>query len=123
MQLSRDVVASFRAPCVALPGMRTDSPRDISTGPEIRAARKDAGLTQDALARAVGVTRPTIMRWETGRTTPGRMARQALSRVFGLDTVFDADERVLLGLASFSDDEKAALVAALRAHRGRQQAG
>lgn len=34
-------------------------------------ARKEAGLTQDELARKVFVTRQAVSRWETGETTPG----------------------------------------------------
>lgn len=33
-------------------------------------ARKDAGMTQEELARKVFVTRQAISRWETGETTP-----------------------------------------------------
>ena len=32
--------------------------------------RKRAGLNQQELARALGVSRTTIMRWETGRANP-----------------------------------------------------
>ena len=32
--------------------------------------RKRAGLNQHDLARLLGVSRTTIMRWETGRATP-----------------------------------------------------
>lgn len=32
--------------------------------------RKRAGLNQQELARLLGVSRTTIMRWETGRATP-----------------------------------------------------
>ena len=32
--------------------------------------RKRAGLNQQDLARLLGVSRTTIMRWETGRATP-----------------------------------------------------
>ena len=42
-----------------------DSPIEI--GRRIRAARRDRGLTQDALAAAVGVSRSAVAQWETGR--------------------------------------------------------
>lgn len=40
------------------------------TGPEIRAARNGAGLTQEQLAVAVGVTLRTVGNWERGSTVP-----------------------------------------------------
>jgi transcriptional regulator with XRE-family HTH domain len=36
-------------------------------GARIRAARIAAGLTQEGLARAVGVSRSAVAQWETGR--------------------------------------------------------
>lgn len=36
----------------------------------LRAARADAGLTQAALARAIGVHRVTVTRWERGHAEP-----------------------------------------------------
>lgn len=39
-----------------------------------RAARRDAGLSQSALAKLIGVTRQTISRWEAGTYGPDRSA-------------------------------------------------
>lgn len=36
------------------------------TGRELKAARKKLGLTQGELAKAVGVQRVTVARWEAG---------------------------------------------------------
>lgn len=41
---------------------------DIST--ELRAARRRAGLTQTALARAAGTSQATVSQYEAGRKTP-----------------------------------------------------
>ena len=39
----------------------------IEIGRRIRSARQDRGLTQEALATAVGVSRSAVAQWETGR--------------------------------------------------------
>lgn len=39
----------------------------IQVAGRIRAARRAQGLTQDQLARVVGVTRSAVAQWETGR--------------------------------------------------------
>jgi transcriptional regulator with XRE-family HTH domain len=52
---------------------------NISAGERIRAARVAAGLTQEALAREVGVTRSAVAQWETDRAGQigGNLARIA----------------------------------------------
>lgn len=42
----------------------------MRSGALIRAARRHAGLTQAALARASGTSQPTIARYESGRSEP-----------------------------------------------------
>lgn len=39
----------------------------MSQQDELRAIRETLGLSQAAFAKLVGVTQPTIWRWETGR--------------------------------------------------------
>ena len=41
-----------------------------SIGEQIIAARKAKGMTQDALAQALDVSRTTVSNWEIGRRTP-----------------------------------------------------
>ena len=48
---------------------------------EVRRLRLGAGHTQTSLARLLGVTRRTIVRWEAGR---GRMHQIYLTRIRGL---------------------------------------
>lgn len=50
--------------------------RDGSPGPLIAAARREAGLSQRALAAAVGTTQSAVSRWERGHDEPrlGRLA-------------------------------------------------
>jgi transcriptional regulator with XRE-family HTH domain len=55
-------------------------------GPRLREARRAAGLTQQQLATAAGVSRPTIDRLENGRATDiGVRALLRLLQAVGLD--------------------------------------
>ena len=51
------------------------------TGRMIRAWRHRSGLTQEALAQALGVTFSTVSRWENGRVRPSSLAWKALVQV------------------------------------------
>lgn len=53
-------------------------------------ARKTKGLTQDALAQLVNVSRQTVSHWENGRAMPDVATAAQLSKV--LDVDFMADE-------------------------------
>jgi putative transcriptional regulator len=54
-------------------------------GNHLRRLRFDHGeMTQEALARAVGVTRQTIVALETGRYAPSLELAMRLASVFGL---------------------------------------
>ncbi len=58
--------------------------KDDSTKPHlIRSARTASRLSRKQLATRLGVAQSTISRWETGRSTPGPLARQELDRLFG----------------------------------------
>lgn len=46
--------------------------------------RKKAGLSQEALANKIGVSRQAISKWETGESTPEVGKLQPLSQVFGV---------------------------------------
>jgi DNA-binding XRE family transcriptional regulator len=41
-----------------------------SFGDRVRAARESVGMTQDELARRLGITRPAVSSWEAGSTKP-----------------------------------------------------
>ena len=60
----------------------------------IAALRKEAGLSQEALGRAVGVTRQTITSLETGRYTASLPLAHRIARFFDLtiEEVFDFSE-------------------------------
>lgn len=50
----------------------------------IKAFRSDSGLTQDALAEKINVTRQTVSSWENGRTQPDIEMLETLSGVLGI---------------------------------------
>ena len=60
-------------------------------GNHLRRLRFEHGeMTQEALARAVGITRQTVISLETGRYAPSLELAMRLARVFGrgVDEVF-----------------------------------
>lgn len=59
-------------------------------GEKIMQARKTKGMTQDALAQLVNVSRQTVSHWENGRAMPDVATAAQLSKV--LDVDFLADE-------------------------------
>lgn len=60
---------------------------------QIRQHREALGLSQEALAGRVFVTRQTVSNWETGKTYPDVKSLLLLSEVFGvsLDTLIKGD--------------------------------
>lgn len=52
-------------------------------GKLIRELRLEMGLTQEKFAARLGVTFPTINRWENGRATPSPLAMAKISSVLG----------------------------------------
>ena len=53
------------------PGGTVRAPQaDDAAGPRIRAARREAGLTQQGLSAAVAVSRQTVIAMETGDYAP-----------------------------------------------------
>jgi DNA-binding XRE family transcriptional regulator len=49
--------------------------RRLPKPPVRREIRKRSGLTQDGMARVLGVTRITVLRWEAGQRSPrGKLA-------------------------------------------------
>ena len=59
----------------------------------IRELRHGAGLSQEALAKALGVSRQTINAIETGRYDPSLRLAVHLARYFGstVEEIFDVD--------------------------------
>jgi len=48
---------------------------------QIRAIRKATGLTQEQFAAKLGVTFPTVNRWENQKTIPSPLALQKLEKL------------------------------------------
>lgn len=57
---------------------------------EIKELRAKLGLTQEALARKLGVSLFTVCRWEQGRSKPSPMA-QTLLKIFSADVSTSAE--------------------------------
>ena len=53
----------------------------MANGNHVRKLRGRFNMTQGAFAYMVGVTVPTVTRWENGRFKPSRLARRALNRL------------------------------------------
>ena len=47
----------------------------------MRAVRKSLGLTQEKMAARLGVSFPTINRWENGRSQPSPLALQRIEQI------------------------------------------
>ena len=54
-------------------------------GNNIRIHRERLGLSRETLARRVGVSPPTVWRWETGKSAPTIPHMYALAAVFDVD--------------------------------------
>lgn len=67
---------------------------DIAT--MIKKARQDKGLTQEAAAEALGVSRQTISNWETGRTYPDILSVIKMSDLYAvsLDRLLKEEDSV-----------------------------
>jgi transcriptional regulator with XRE-family HTH domain len=57
---------------------------NVNVGDHIRHARRQLGLSQQDLATRVGVTRSTIIQWESGATEPSSKKLGLVAHVVGL---------------------------------------
>ncbi len=66
---------------------------NLQIGTQIKNLRKERGLTQEAVAEAVGVSYQAVSKWETGATTPDIGLLPALASLFGvrIDRLFLVD--------------------------------
>jgi DNA-binding XRE family transcriptional regulator len=76
-------------------GQRQRLPQARSGNADLRAAREQAGLTQAALAKAVGVHPTTVGKWEREGRPPGSgEVRAKVAEVLGFDPWAEADQEV-----------------------------
>lgn len=63
----------------------------IGIGRAVARLRRAAGITQETLAEAVGVSAPAVSKWETGQSYPDITLLPRLARYFGVsvDTLMD----------------------------------
>lgn len=63
----------------------------------INMLRNKAGLSQEALAEKLFVTRQAVSRWETGETQPNTEALKLLSKLFGvsINTLLGSPQRLM----------------------------
>ena len=68
----------------------------MNLGESLLNARKSKGLTQEAAAEKLGVSRQTVSKWETGETLPDIRQSKRLAALCGvtLDELIDFDAGV-----------------------------
>lgn len=76
----------------------------LTVGRRVRWARRQAGLSQDRLAAAMGTTRQAIIRWEKDRNLPNARSRERLGIATGQHPDFFVDETRFVR-AEDEDDE------------------
>ncbi len=65
----------------------------VSLGKRIKQERFQQGLTQEAVAEAIGVSRTAVSKWESGESEPTIQNLVALSRLFdvGVDSLLGVE--------------------------------
>ena len=63
----------------------------MEIGNKIKQLRQNAGITQEQLANALGISAQSVSKWETGTTMPDITLLPVLSTEFGvtIDELFD----------------------------------
>ena len=56
-------------------------------GTQIRTLREEAVLSQEALARSLGVAVRTVARWESGNSKPSPLANEKLNEIFRVSSL------------------------------------
>lgn len=54
----------------------------------LAAARVNANMTQEEVARAMGVSKTTVVNWEKGKIVPGIPQIEMMSRLYGIPQDF-----------------------------------
>lgn len=101
---------------------------------KIKRLRESRGMTQDDLAKALGVTRPAVSQWESGWSHPRMGTIEKIAGYFGVtpaelisgsdskEVVMTPDEENLLNMyRGASETDKATLLNVAHAIHSRQQ--
>ena len=80
-------------------------------GERIKQLRKENGMTQTALAKALGVTKGTVSTWETNSRTPSFEALDSMSDIFkrSFDYIMGKSDDATPRVQSEEDPENLAL--------------
>lgn len=54
----------------------------------LAAARVNAGMTQEDVAKQMGVSRITVINWENGKTVPGIPEIEMMAKLYGIPQDF-----------------------------------
>ena len=86
----------------------------MNLGSHLMQARKKAGLSQEAVAEKLGVSRQTISKWETDETVPDIYQSKKLAKLYhlSLDELieFDVDLKEIEHIIKNIDEKKEAKV-------------
>lgn len=86
----------------------------MNLGNHLMQARKKAGLSQEAIAEKLGVSRQTISKWETDETVPDIYQSKKLAKLYhlSLDELieFDVDLKEIEHIIKNTDEKKEAKV-------------
>lgn len=115
--MARDLVHSRRPDDVSLGALSADPNGSLGTegvAARIREARRALGLTQDELARRVGVSRSAIAQWETDRTGQVRANLARVAAVLGVSIGYLVAGESETGLISVETPDERALLSLYR---------
>jgi len=70
----------------------------------IRQVRKDAGLTMEAFAQNIGVSKGTVSLWESGKTVPPQTTTSLIAKLFNLNSAWFLSGEGEKEIALYSDE-------------------
>lgn len=85
-------------------------------GPRIKRLRTEAGLSMVALAREIGVSKPTLWKWETGKMLPSQQHFRALCIALSVPEVelaYGAPAGMAVRFDGINDDSNSSLADAI----------
>ena len=75
----------------------------MDIGAKLKGARNDAGLTQEQIAEALGVSRQTVSNWENGRTYPDIISVIKMSDIYNISLDLLLKEREEKPMSDYLD--------------------